>query len=127
MSVQPVIEHRESASARWIRERRFRIALLIAFIESLLVLFSEHGWWYVLAAAAAAVALYFFGRRTTSPLVHEVTWILAASQVISVLVPVLWVVLRTLAIIVLVLLGLFFLAILLLDRPGRYASRDGGV
>jgi hypothetical protein len=120
VSVEPVAEHRESAPARWLRERRFRIALLVAFIESLLVLFSDHGWWYVLAAAVIAVALYFFGRRTSSPLVHELTWILASSQVISVLVPVLWVVVRTLAIIVLVLLGLFFLAILLLDRPGRY-------
>ena len=120
MSVDPVVEHRESAPSRWLRERRLRIALLIAFIESLLVLFSEHGWWYVLGAALLAVALYFLGRRTGSPLVHELTWILAMSQVISVLVPVLWVVVRTLAIIVLVLLGLFFLAILLLDRPGRY-------
>jgi hypothetical protein len=120
VSADPAIEHRESAPARWLRERRLRIALLIAFIESLLVLFSEHGWWYVLGAAALAVVLYFFGRRATSPLLHELTWILAMSQVISVLVPVLWVVVRTLAIIVLVLLGLFFLAILLLDRPGRY-------
>jgi hypothetical protein len=116
-SVEPVIEHRESVPSRWLRERRLRIALLVAFVESLLVLFSDHGWWYVLGAAVVAVALYFFGRRTSSGFVHEATWILAASQVISVLVPVLWVVVRTLAIIVLVLLGLFFLAILLLDRP----------
>src|ERR671937_1021382 len=119
-SAEPMVEHRETMPSRWLRERRFRIALLIAFVESLLVLFSDHGWWYVLGAAIVAVALYFFGRRMSSPGVHEVTWILATSQVISVLVPVLWVIVRTLAIIVLVLLGLFFLAILLLDRPRRY-------
>jgi len=116
VAAEPVIEHRESRSGVWLRERRIRIALLIAFIESLAVLFSDHGWWYVVGAAVIAVALYFFGRRANSPLVHEITWILAVSQLIAVLVPVLWVIVRTLAIIALVLLGLFFLAILLLDR-----------
>jgi len=119
VSVEPVIEHKEGVSARWLRDRRLRIALLIAFVESLLVLFSDHGWWYVLGAAAVAVVLYFVGRRTSSSLVHEATWILATSQLISVLVPVLWVAVKTLAIIVLVLIGLFLLAILLLDRPRK--------
>ena len=81
---------------------------------------SSLGWFWVVGAAVLAVGLYLLGRRTDSPIVHEVTWILAASQVISVLVPVLWELVKTLAIIVLVLLALFFLAILLLDRPGRY-------
>src|SRR5919201_1251580 len=119
-SVEPVVEHRESMPSRWLRERRFRVALPDAVVERRLRLLCYHGWWYVLGAAIVAVALYFFGRRMSSPGVHEVTWILATSQVISVLVPVLWVIVRTLAIIVLVLLGLFFLAILLLDRPRRY-------
>ena len=120
MSVQPVVEHRQSAGARWLRERRFRIALLIAFIESLLVVSSSLGWFWVVGAAAVAVALYLLGRRTRSSTVHEVTWILAASQLISVIVPLLWEVVKFLAIVVLVLLALFFLAIVLLDRPGRY-------
>ena len=116
MAAEPVIEHRESRSARWLRERRIRIALLIAFIESLAVLFSDHGWWDVVGAAVVALALYFVGRRTSSPLAHEATWIFAVSQLISVLVPVLWVIVKTLAIIVLLVIGLFFLGILLLDR-----------
>jgi Trk-type K+ transport system membrane component len=120
VSAEPVVEHRESAPSRWLRERRFRIALLIAFVESLLVVTSSLGWFWVVGAAVFAVALYLVGRRTESRIVHESTWILAASQVISVLVPVLWALVKTLAIIVLVLLALFFLAILLLDRPGRY-------
>jgi hypothetical protein len=113
---EPVVEHRESASARWLHDRRFRIALLIAFIESLLVVTSSLGWFWVVGAAVVAGALYLFGRRSSSSTVHEVTWILAVSQTISVLVPVLWEVVKFLAIVVLVLLGLFFLAILLLDR-----------
>jgi apolipoprotein N-acyltransferase len=120
------VEHRESAPGRWIRERRLRIALLIAFIESLAVVTSNLGWFWVVGAAVIALALYLAGRRTDSSTVHEVTWILAASQLISVVVPLLWDLVKFLAIVVLVLLALFFLAILLLDRPGRYASRDRG-
>ena len=116
MSVEPVVEHRRSASSRWLRERRVRIALLIAFVESLLVVTSSLGWFWVVGAALVAVALYFLGRRTSSHTVHEVTWIAAASQLISVLVPVLWETVKFLAILALVLLALFFLAILLLDR-----------
>jgi hypothetical protein len=120
VSVEPVVEHRQSAASRWLRERRFRIALLIAFIESLAVVTSSLGWFWVLGAAVIAVALYLLGRRTTSRSVHEVTWILAASQLIAVIVPLLWEFVKFLAVLVLVLLALFFLAILLLDRPGRY-------
>jgi hypothetical protein len=120
MAIQPVVEHRQSASARWLRQRRFRIALLIAFIESLAVVTSSLGWFWVVGAAVIAVALYLLGRRTDSGVVREVTWILAASQLISVIVPLLWEAVKFLAILVLVLFALFFLAILLLDRPGRY-------
>jgi len=120
VTVEPVVEHRQSAGERWLRERRLRIALLIAFIESLLVIFSSLGWFWVVGAAAVAVALYLLGRRTGSATVRQVTWVLAASQLIALIVPLLWEVVKFLAILVLVLLALFFLAILLLDRPGRY-------
>jgi hypothetical protein len=121
-----VIEHRASASSRWLRERRIRIALLIAFIESLAVVTSSLGWFWVVGAAVIAVALYILGRRSSSRAVHEITWILAASQLISVIVPLLWEVVKLLAVIVLVLLALFFLAVLLLDRPGRYTRGPDG-
>ena len=116
MEEERAIEHRQSASAHWLRERRIRMALLIAFVESLLVLFSEHGWRYVLIAAVVAVLAYWFVGRRRSGVVYEVTWVAAASQLLAVLVPVLWVVVKTLAIIVLVGLALFLLAALLLDR-----------
>jgi len=119
VSVEPVVEHRESAPARWLRERRLRLALLIALIESLLVVSSSLGWFWVVGAAIVASALYLLGRRTSSRVIHEVTWVLAASQLISMIVPLLWGLLKFLAILVLVALALFFLAILLLERPGR--------
>jgi hypothetical protein len=117
VSAAPVVEHRESTPSRWLRERRLRIALLIAFVESLIVLFSDHGWWYVVGAAAVALFLYWLARRQSEHrLVHEATWILAVSQLIALLVPVLWVLVKTIAIIVLVALALFLLAALLLER-----------
>lgn len=116
MDVDPVVERRESSATRWLRERRLRIALLIAFVESLLVLFSEHGWRYVVLAAAVAVLAHWFLGRRWHGVAYEVTWIAAASQLLAVLVPVLWDLVKLVAIIVLVGLALFLLAALLLDR-----------
>jgi hypothetical protein len=110
------IEHGEGNSARWLRERRIRIALLIAFVESLVVLFSAHGWRYVLIAVILALAAYWFLGRRSPGLVYEITWIAAVSQLLAVLVPVLWVLVKTLALIVLIGLAVFLLAALLLDR-----------
>jgi len=111
-----IIEHGESSSARWLRERRLRLALLIAFVESLLVLFSAHGWRYVIIAVIVALTGYWFlGRRRTG-VAYEITWIAAVSQLLAVLVPVLWVLVKTLALIVLIALAVFLLAALLLDR-----------
>jgi hypothetical protein len=116
MDDERVVEHRQSASAHWLRERRLRIALLIAFVESLLVLFSSHGWWFVVLAAAVAVAAHWFVGRRRPGLVHEITWVAAVSQLLAVMVPVLWVLVKTIAIIVLVGLAIFLLVALLVDR-----------
>ena len=72
MDEPQVIEHGESSSARWLRERRLRLALLIAFVESLLVLFSAHGWRYVIIAVILAVAAYWFVGRRRSGVVYEI-------------------------------------------------------
>jgi len=116
MDDQPVIEHGQSTSAHWLRERRLRIALLVAFVESLLVLFSTHGWWYVVAAAVVALAAYWFLGRRMQGIAYEITWIAAVSQLLAVLVPVLWELVKVAAIVVLVALALFLLAALLFDR-----------
>src|SRR6188472_2909391 len=110
------IEHGESSSARWLRERRLRIALLIAFVESLLVLTSDHGWRYVAIAALVATLAYWFGGRRRPGVVYDITWIAAFSQVLALLVPFLWGLLWWLGTIALVALGFLMLAALLLDR-----------
>ena len=116
MDEERVIEHRQGASALWLRERRLRIALLIAFVESLLVLFSAHGWRYVTIAVIVALAAYWFVGRRRPGVIYEITWVAAVSQLLAVLVPVLWVLVKTLALIVLIGLAVFLLAALLLDR-----------
>ncbi|HEX5469349.1 MAG TPA: hypothetical protein VFW80_09925 [Gaiellaceae bacterium] len=116
MSEQRVIEHRESAAAQWMRDRRLRLALLIAFVESLVVLFSEHGWWYVVAAAVVACAAHWFVGRRKGGVLHEITWTAAVSQLLAMFVPILWEVVKILAIVVLLILGGFLLVTLLLDR-----------
>jgi hypothetical protein len=113
----PVIEAGESGRGLWLRERRLRLALLIGLVESLLVVWGGFGWFWVLAFAGAAVALYIFvarGARFHS--LRELAWILAVSQLIAVLVPVLWVVAKALAIVILVVLAVALLAMLLMDR-----------
>jgi hypothetical protein len=116
MEEQQVVEHRQSSSALWLRERRLRLALLIAFVESLLVLFSAHGWRYVIIAVIIALAAYWFLGRRWPGVDYEITWVAAVSQLLAVLVPVLWVLVKTLALIVLIALAVFLLAALLLDR-----------
>jgi len=112
-----VIEAGESGRGSWLRERRLRLALLIGLVESLLVVLGGLGWFWVLALAAAAVTLYVFvarGARFHS--LREIAWILAASQLIAVIVPVLWAVTKVFAIVILVLMAAGLLVMLLMDR-----------
>ena len=110
-------ERAEGRTARWLHAKRLRIALLIAFVESLLVLLSDHGWYYVIGAAVIAVALHVIvRRRVASPVLREATWTLAVSQLLAFLVPLLWGLVKVVAIAILVVLALFLLAALLLER-----------
>lgn len=117
MTAYPVIEQGESRTGRWLRPRRLRIALFIGVVETLLVLLGGLGWFWVLGATMLAVAFHFFvGRRARFHAVREVSWTLAVSQLIAVVVPILWEVVKFAAITVLVLMALALLAMLLLDR-----------
>lgn len=111
------MELQETRSGLWLRTRRLRLALLIGLVESVLVLLGDSGWFWVLAAAAAAVAFYLFvGRRLRFHAGRELSWIAAASQLIAVLVPVLWVLAKPVAIVALVAMAVILLVMLLADR-----------
>ena len=117
MSAYPVVEHRTSRVSRWLHERRARAALFIGLLESLFVVFGDLRWFWVVGAAAVAVLVYFAVRsRVRSATVREITWTLAASQLIALIVPVLWELVQVVAIVVLVVMGLILLALLIRDR-----------
>jgi len=117
MEPQPVIEHGESRTTHWLRERRLRAALLIGFVESILVIASQLRWFWVVAAALVAVVAWYFIRQRFGPgTIRETAWILAASQLIALVVPVLWQVFIWGAIIALVVIALVLLAVLLGER-----------
>ena len=117
MEPQPVIEHREGRTTHWLRERRLRAALLIGFIESILVIASQLRWFWVVAAAILALVVWYFVRQRFGPgTIREVAWILAASQLIAVVVPVLWELFKVAAIIALVVIAVVLLAVLLRER-----------
>jgi hypothetical protein len=81
-----VIEHGTTRSGRWLRARRFRIALIIAAIESIIVaVFHDVSRWTVIAIAILAVVLYVFtGRDSKHDTYRQATWILAVSQLLAV-------------------------------------------
>lgn len=117
MTTYPVIEHDQSRVGRWVRERRFRLALFIGLVETVLVLANGLGWFWIFGAAILAVGFHLsLGRQSRFHAVREISWTLAASQLIAFLIPLLWELVKFLAITVLVVLALVLLAMLLLDR-----------
>ena len=117
MTTLPVVEPSQSPAGRWLREVRLRLALFVALLETILVLAGGLGWFFVLGAAFLAAGFhFFFGRRARFHSVREISWILAVSQLIAVVVPLLWELFKFLAITLLVVLALVLLVMLLVDR-----------
>jgi hypothetical protein len=112
-----VIEHGETSLARSLRRQRLRIALAIAVVEGILVITDVIPWWLVLALATAGLALYVgVGRDSSNGDVRNITWIVAVSQLVVVLVPIAVVVVGALAIVVVVGFAIVALLALLADR-----------
>jgi hypothetical protein len=112
-----VVEHDTSKSGRWLRDRRFKLALWVAVVEGALVVFDVIPWWLALTAAAGVLAFYvWFGRTSSSGTLRQATWIAAASQVMVALIPLLVIVATTVAIIAVGLLAVLALVFLLADR-----------
>jgi hypothetical protein len=113
----PVIEHGATRPGLWLRERRLRLAIWIAIVEGLLIVFDVIPGWTALAVGAVLVAFYVFvAREGRSDSVRQASWVAATSQVLVALVPVAAFLLTAVAIVVLVVLALGALALLLADR-----------
>jgi hypothetical protein len=112
-----LIEHGESTRARRLRHNRYRIAFGVAAVEGVLVLLGAIPWWLVILLALGALAAYVgWGREHESADVRIVTWTIAVSQLIVVLVPMLAGALVVLAAVAVVAVAALALAALLLDR-----------
>jgi len=105
----------------WLHRHRFRIVLWIAVIEGVAA-WVTHGLHIttiivVAAIALASLMLYRFTQeRTRSPLLHQLTWLLAASQLgATVLVAAGYVVIGAL-IVLIVIFALVALGLLLLQH-----------
>jgi hypothetical protein len=113
-----VVEHRQGPTTRWLHERRISLAIGVAILEGVLILAGDLSKALALIVAIAVVVGYFtLGDRLRPGVGREVAWIAALSQAIVMLVPILLIVLSTLAIIGLAVLGVIAL-VLLLSRRG---------
>lgn len=118
LTSSPALEHGSSRLSRWLRARRVRIAFWIAVIEGLLIVFHALSWWLAIAIAALVVLAWFsYGHRLRSQTGRQIGWIAAVSQSLVALVPILVVVVGTLA---LILVGLLAVGALVL----LFSSRD---
>lgn len=88
MATYPVLEHRERRSGRSLRENRLRIAVLVALVETGLVVANVLAWrWAVIAAGIVFAFHLFVGRRTSYDSVRQLSWAAAVSQTLPVLLP----------------------------------------
>ncbi len=112
-----IVEHGTSRTGRWLRERRVWIAIWIAVIEAILILFSWISVPIALIVAIAVVVLYFWaGNRLRPNVAGEIAWIAAVSQAFVMLVPVLVIVGVMIAVILVAVLAVVALILLFSDR-----------
>jgi hypothetical protein len=115
----PVIDHGGSRLGRWLRARRFRLAFLIAVVETLLILppFEVIGWYTAVLLAALVIAFYVFvGRRARFQAVREVSWAGAVAQFVPVIVPFVALAVAALAVAAVVVVLGVVLVVLLINR-----------
>jgi hypothetical protein len=108
---QSAIEGGSSRAGRWLRERRLKLALWIAIAEGIVVaLRGDISRWTVVGIAALVLIIYMLTRENVRwDAARQLLWIVAASQVLAVLVVILAFIVGVVA---LVLVGLFALVAL---------------
>ncbi len=106
---------------RSLHHHRFRIVLWVAVAEALIALLTHglHIWTIIVLAAIAFVSLMihnFMRERTHSPFLHQLTWLLAASQLGATVAVTAGYILTTALVIIIVIFALVALGLLLLER-----------
>jgi hypothetical protein len=117
MTGYPVLEHGTTRKTRWFRANRFRIALAIAIVETILIVANVLSWFLAIGIATLVFALYLVVRRKVrNPTVRQVAWTAALSQTVPVLIPLLLVLATTIAIVTIAIFALVMVVLLLIDR-----------
>ena len=112
-----VIEHRQGRFGRWIRERRVAIAVWIAVIEGLLLIVHAIPKLLTLAIAVLVVVAFFWlGHRLRPGALKDIAWIAAVSQAFVMLIPILAIVVGTLAFVAVGILAVLALVLLFTSR-----------
>jgi cellulose synthase/poly-beta-1,6-N-acetylglucosamine synthase-like glycosyltransferase len=112
-----VIEHGSSRPGRWLRERRLRIALWVAVIEGIFIVFHQIPVAVAIVVGIAVVVLYFTqGDRLRSDTAGQVAWIAAVSQVLVMLVPIFLIVFSAIALLIVAILAVVALVLLFSRR-----------
>ena len=105
-------------SRGWLRERRVRIALWIAAIEGLLIVVHVIDKWPAIIIAGAFLVAYLLGASNIkSETGRQIAWIVAASQALVVLVPIVFAFVKTIAYLIVAILAV--VALLILFRGER--------
>jgi hypothetical protein len=117
MTGYPVLEHRAPRKTRWFRANRFRIALGIAVVETILIVANVLSWFLAIGIATLVFALYLVvRRRVQNPAIRQIAWTAALSQTVPVLVPLLLVLATTIAIITIAIFAFVIAVLLFIDR-----------
>jgi hypothetical protein len=112
------IEHRQSRTGRWLRERRIKFALWIAVAEGILVaILPNVSRWTVIIVAVPLILLYLWsGRSVRSDTIRQLSWIAAASQSLAVVVAILAFVIKIFALLIAGAFAAIAIVFLFLDR-----------
>ena len=116
MIEQPVLEHGSTRSGRWLRRQRTTIALVIAVVEGILVVFGAINRPLAIVVAVGVIVLYLWVGRRLRPPLHDVAWIAAVSQALVALIPLLFFVLAGVAFVAVAILALVALVVLFSRR-----------
>jgi hypothetical protein len=114
---QPAIEAHSTRTSRWLRERRLRIALWIAILEGVVVAVrGDISRYTVLVIAVPLVALWVFvGRNLRWDAGRQIAWIVAASQVMALLVVIIAFIVGVVALVLVALFAVVALVYLFSD------------
>jgi len=106
-----------TSPATSLRQNRIKISLWVAVAEGLLTLVGLIPHWLVYVLAAVAIAFWAgAGRNYKSNLGRQLSWIFAASKAACVLVPIVWFLAKTAAIIAIAIIALVALIYLFTER-----------